>query len=360
MKKILYALAICGLLVGCGEDELTNSIDFSSPYVITDNPSDPIQHRCYEIYQKYGVSVFFNDTIQTTLTGSDHKGNPIYQYETLDLNWDFTSHDGRTVTYKYDYLTRQEDKENALRFVDSYLSVASKSMRPFSILLTDTIRKVTSSEVNVKNVYLSNFRLLAMARLRSYTDTQIDSLSHAIIRNTVTEKIKLNTTLTARFWEISSKSNWYGLTWIGSEGLGVTSEYFQDGNKNPGLSPNHIWDDDAYENSCESYQLSKYNVQYGGWTEEKFEAAREEIISTIGQFGFISGADDVTSGSTTAAMGHLKSPSKSEDLNFYIETILELSESEFKARYGGSSLVMKKYNILATYITETLEIDLNK
>ena len=51
------------MLFSCGEDALKPEIDFSSPYVMQDNPSDPVQHHCYEVYKQYGVSVFFNDTI---------------------------------------------------------------------------------------------------------------------------------------------------------------------------------------------------------------------------------------------------------------------------------------------------------
>ena len=351
IKKSIFALLTIGLLGACGEDALTNQIDFSTPYAIQDDPNDPIQHHCYEIYQKYGVSVYFNDTIQTTLEGTDHKGKPVYKYETLDLNWDFTSHDGKTVTYEYDYLTKQEDKEKAMRFVDSYLNRVSKSMRPFTIFLADTIRKVTSKETT-KYVTISTFRVLGMAQLTKYSDEQIDSLSQAIVNNSVLSKVQLNAQVCARFWEISGKSNWYGLYWAADatgENLGITSEYFTGGYKSIKLAPNVIWDDEAYENSCTQNPNSPLNPSKG-WTEETFNEVRAEIINAIGQFGFICGTD--------YPLSHLKAPSQSEDLKFFINAMLELTEAEFKARYGESASVMKKYNILKEYITNTLQVEL--
>ncbi len=354
--KLIICLLASGMLAACGEDALDNSLDFSSPYVIQDDSNDPIQHHCYEIYQKYKVSVYFNDTIQTVSNGTDHKGNPIYKYETLDLNWDFSSHDGRTIKYTYDYLTTTEQKEKAMRFVDSYLGMASKPLRPFTILLTDTIRRADTNGESVSTVYKSSFRLLAMARLTNYSDEQIDSLSSSIINNSVSEKIKLNTTLTARFWEVSGKKNWYNQEWTASDGLNITSCAYLT-TRNANFCPNHFWEEGAYE-------LSKKGVRpgtvYWNWSEEQFTAARAEVTNVIGQYGFICGQADITQGDLTSPYGHVKSPTRDDDLKFYIKCILGMSETEFKTRYGGSTLVMKKYNMLVDYITNTLKIELKK
>lgn len=91
MKGYIYTMLgmLLLLAVSCDntEDVLENKIDFSSPYVINDDADDPIQHHRYLIYEKYGVPVFFNDTVSETFIGMGYDGKPIYRYETLDFNW---------------------------------------------------------------------------------------------------------------------------------------------------------------------------------------------------------------------------------------------------------------------------------
>ena len=119
-------LCLCALCtVSCGkEDALENKIDFSSDYEIKDDTNDPIQHRKYLIYQKYGIPVFFNDTISATRTGTNYNGEPIYRYETLDLNWSFSSHNKNKVYYKYGYIKDTERQAKALDFVEAFLQIA--------------------------------------------------------------------------------------------------------------------------------------------------------------------------------------------------------------------------------------------
>ena len=49
----------------------------------------------------------------------------------------------------------------------------------------------------------------------------------------------------------------------------------------------------------------------------------------------------------------------SQDLNYYVTQMLQLGETEFMARYGASTMVKKKYQILADYITGELGINLD-
>ena len=341
--------AVATVLFSCGEDALKPEIDFSSPYVMKDDPSDPIQHRCYEVYKQYGVSVFFTDTITKEYIGEDHFGKPLYKSETLDLNWDFTSNSSKGSKYVFDYLKDAEQKTNAMRFVDIHLSRASKSMRPFTILLTDSIHRIKGTETTDYQ-YVSNFRVLALAKLRDMTDRQLDSLSLAIISKTVVDKVKLNSSLTARFYAVSDKGGYYGKEW---QEIGSTLRYFTEAKwKNAKLAPNVIWNEGAYEASCAKNPFSVFNPN-SGWTEEAFNTARTEITAEAGKYGFVCG-DCYLDG----AMGHLNTPSKDDDIQFFVTKMLDLGAAKFKERYGKSTLVMKKYDILAKYITETLQVEL--
>lgn len=353
MKKLVYCISLISLLLSCSEESLKNELDFSTPYEIQDDPGNPIQHRCYELYKDYGVCVFFKDTIQTKYIGTDRLGEPVYQYETLDLNWNFTSHSGKTVTYEFDYLEEDKEKEKALRFAESYLKQVSSSMRPFCIFLPKQIRQYVDNKETILERH-STFRVLAInaekSKLLESSDEEIDEMCLSIISETVLSKVKQNSELAARFYSISDKEGYYSKKW--KEDLGYDSEYMS---QSMYLGPNLIFNEDAYTNSCSLNPSSILNPN-NGWTLERFEEVRAEIIKKIGEFGFISG----DSGIEGVSLSHISSPNKENDLEFFVTAMLDLGESKFKERYGGSPLVMKKYTMLAEYIVNTLKVELNK
>ena len=108
----------------------------------------------------------------------------------------------------------------------------------------------------------------------------------------------------------------------------------------------------SYEASCNKNPFHVLSPNRG-WTKEAFEAARIEITAEAGKYGFICG-DCYLDG----VMGFLKTPTKDDDITFFVTKMLDLGAAKFKERYGKSTLVMKKYDILAKYITETLQVEL--
>lgn len=351
MKYIPYYILLCfvSLITACSDDSenLTNKIDFSSPYVIQDDPSNPVTHRRYEIYNQYEVSVFFNDTIQQTYIGEGYDGNSIYRYETLDLNWEFYSQSYGSVNYDFDYLTTQEQQMKALDFVDAFLEKATGAMRPFCMFLTDTVTVTETSNTSVvesKPVYLTNFRTLVIAQLQDFDKEQLDSLSTVILRSMVKSKILQNKNLIDRFGAVSSKNSYYSRYWVNdgtNDGLGCTSSWFTSGYTF--MSLNGLYEDEEYiYNSMKKWGFVE--------TFEDFEVIRNEMMSQIGAYGFISGDRYVSL---------LKSPSDvEEDIDKFIDVILEIGAEGFTDRYGVSPLVMEKYNILADYIENDLGVAL--
>lgn len=96
MKKYMIWLLAALVLGACQkEDDLGNEIDFSNPYVITDDADDPVQQERYRLYTEYGVSVYFSDTVGQVYVRDDIYGNPVYRYEVLDPCWTFFNDAGR-------------------------------------------------------------------------------------------------------------------------------------------------------------------------------------------------------------------------------------------------------------------------
>lgn len=342
LHSVLTLLAVVSL-AACTEDPLVASIDFASPYALTDDPSDPVRHACFEIYEKYGVPVFFNDTIASYPNGTDQMGNALTRYETLDLNWNFQSHDRGKVVYRFDYTLGQEAQLQSLSFAHQFLARASRKMRPFSMMLADSIH------VGAKTpIYHNGFRTLVMTQLQGLTPEQIDSCATAILQSMVLDRVKLNTELVARFGAVSDKEKYYGRPWVidGSNG-GLGCQWGVE-HRGTYWRPQDLW----AEGIAERYVV--YAMYTNVTTTEEFEAERALIFREIGRYGFICG-----SRSYTDMMAHLYSPDNiNEDLEYYVQQMLLLGRSGFMERYGESALVKRKFNILAEYIEGDLGVAL--
>lgn len=57
MTKIVIALLLgWGIFLGCEDENIVSEPSYYENFwEIKDNPNDPVQHRAFEIYQKYGV-----------------------------------------------------------------------------------------------------------------------------------------------------------------------------------------------------------------------------------------------------------------------------------------------------------------
>ena len=322
------------------DDLVAGKVDFSSPYVIENDPNDPIQHRRYEIYEKYGVPVYFNDTISTKFLRYDNYGNPVYQYETLDMNWNFTSHTAGDVTYTYTYLVTQEEQNEALDFVETFLSVIGESMRPFCIFAVAKVDSKSESEEQ-QPAYLQNFRMLIISDILETPDDEVETRCKEMVRSMVLDKVQQNSNVVARFGSVSSTENWYERPWKnenGNGGLGCESEYM-DGWSWYGIN-------DMFG---ESWLYLNY-PPYGFSTMEELNAFRTGTLEAIGQFGFICGDKNVA---------FSMSPTQDYDLEFYVQEIMACGTREvFLERYGMSPLVVEKFEILADFIENDLGVEL--
>lgn len=335
-------LGVLLLTASCdsNEDVLENKIDFSSPYVVTDDIDDPIQHHRYLIYKEYGVPVFFNDTVSSTYIGDGYDGKPIYRYETLDLNWSFSSHNKSSVTYVYDYITDADVQEKALQFVDDFLKEASEPMRPFSIFLTESFAIQTTNGVTTTPEFWSGFRTLVIPKVNDVAVEDISTFTHSVLKSMVKDRVMNNDGVSAAFGEVSSANNYYDKLW-------VSELKCQWGVEHKGM----LWDPaDLFDRGVEvKYITQSWSTNVS--TRAEFYAERDLIFREIGRFGFICG-------NIESMKGHLYSPRNiSEDMEFYLDNMLELGSEAFEERYCSSSLVIDKYNILADYINNVLGVE---
>lgn len=323
MRKILFFLIACYALFSSCEKEkaLTPEIEYEHLYKIVDDPNDPMKHRIYEIYQKYNVPVYFNDTIGQVMVAKDVTGKPVYKYEKLDLSWGFNYYGN--FKYDFEYMTDPVEKNKALDIIERYLEKADRALYPFCFFVTKSATRYNADKVleDYKNgKFEIGFRTLFLTG--NWTGAQLKALPEEIMRQMVINKILNYPDEIEAFGKVS-KQEWYG-------GKGWSSL----------VTAPAGW-------NCSAL----YDDWYLGptLTPEAWEAKRIEARAIVGKLGFVCGHSQTS----------LQTPDGIErDLKGYVQQILKYSPVEFEGAWGAYPLVMQKYRIVSEVIANKLGVRL--
>lgn len=352
-KEYVYAViavVVLMMLSACREDKISgDGVDLTNEFAVADDPNDSVEHERYLIYKEYGVPVLFNDTIAVRQTGTDLYGNPVMQYETVDLNWDFDSY-SNSVEYKYEYIQDDADRMKALRFARQFLSLCSKRMRPFSIMMADNVTTEPETSSLAEKNYISGFRTLVFYNVTGLDDSEVLTTATSVINDMVTQKVKADRDLCSQFEEVSTK--YYYRAW---DDLGGCSTYLAYKEQNSNVSPNTLFYGvpyNAVEGNIAVHKLDLCDLLTSRnlvTSRKEAEKVRSTIAGEIGAYGFIRGNKNT---------GALTPSDAEEDRNYFIQAILYLGADTFTARYGRCTLVMEKYQLLYDFITNELGITL--
>lgn len=321
MKKILFITGIglwcCLLFTACEKDDITPAIDFPHLYEIVDNPADPVQHKCFELYKTYHVPVYFNDTIARTFVRLDRQGDSVFRVETLDMSWKFTSVEDNT-SWEYVFLTGQDEKLKALHTVEMYLESLSVPLRPFSVLVAKSAVVGTKDAARNLGSYVG-YRVVLITGAEDLDEEATLEMAAKLKKDMVAYKVANYTDELNAFNKISKE--WYNTAWSNLPGV-----------------------DEDFSSSQKTF--------WGSLDEEELA----EIRMVVGQFGFLGGKNDNV---ISWIGGGSSSPeNKDADLKMYLDEMLKYPKDVFKSRWGHAPLVMEKYAILYRIIAEKLEVEL--
>ena len=365
MKKLLYILLLGSTIYACNDDEgaLEPQMQFENIYTIVDDTTDAVKHHVYEIYEKYGIPVYFNDTIGKVLVKTDVNGQPFYRYETLDLAWNFDSYD-QNFTYEYVYLTDPEQPEAMLDAIELYLENAAKPLWPFAFFVVDSARTIDRRTLRLteweEKYRLDNFRTITLlnGNWDWYWDDPAEVMDE-MKRSYVVNKIAFFATEVARFGAISQPS-WYDEYWNLTDKI----ENIIDDN-------GHKWDY-TYGGGYFIYAVNDINLMElfnepvgigtlmnaafaphpERYTEEQWKALSEAAHYIAGSLGFVSYNSGDYSGSGQTPID------SDDDLRGYVKVMLETSDADFRDEWGSYPLVMEKYEIVYRILTEELGLEL--
>lgn len=351
MKQLIYIIiALCCL--GCAKSEdITPHINIPNEYSINDNPNDSIQHFRYIIYQKYGVPVFFNDTIAQQNYGVDINGEQLYNYETIDLAWNFAGHNS-TNHFKYLYLTDPAEKMQSLRYVEAFLQKVSQPMRPFSIMIADTLFVTANNKIE-KPTYYVGLRAIAFSQIKEkQTEDEIRNQVDEILKNMIFDRVSTATDITSQFGDISAKEGWYDRKWADLDKCPTIIEWQK---KSWVISVNALYDEPPFTPFDHKDIISILTESHGGLppyvqTIEEAQDIRQSMLNEMGAYGFLRGWKETAS---------YTPKSDTEDRKHFVAAIMQLGHRGFTARYKHLPIVMDKYNILYQYIAKTLEVNLD-
>ena len=190
MKRLGLYLLLMGLIVACQkEDDITPGIGYENLYVIHDNPNDSVQHKRYELYQTYGVPVFFNDTIGKFFVKIDVNGDSVFHYELLDLNWTFNGDNSSSVTYQVTRLSNPTLQMKALRFAEVYLSNSEPALHPYAMWLTEKCYQLSSEGV-VEKEMISRYRNLMFSWIERMKEENMLQIANSYQKEVVKLKVQ--------------------------------------------------------------------------------------------------------------------------------------------------------------------------
>lgn len=354
MKFGIWLLLILSLGMGaCSEkgEEITPSLKCEDLYVVEDEPSDTVRHRIYEIYQKYGVPVYFNDTIAKIFDRTDIHGDSVFRYETMDLNWGFTSYGG--WKYSFDYMKVEEDQLLGLQIVEEFLKLTGKVLYPHAILIADRGRREKDKSVEIcsRGEMWSGFRILFLSG--EWAPEDVPHIPSFILRGLLEAKIQNYPDDLEPFGKVTDKNCYGGIVWElanpKANDVVFPNPYDE---LMPGVMPNPLsFSAAVLEDTWIGMQWWNGSNSFGiVLPQEELVRLRKEVRAVIGGIGFING---------NRKMGGAFTPANSsDDLKDYLQEMLNHPKEEFEAIWGEYPLVMKKYTILYNVIKDRLGVEL--
>lgn len=348
MKNLFLLLIMLAAFVGCRkEGEILPQLQLENLYEIKNNSSDSIQKRVYDIYDRYGVTVVFNDTLGKVFVKQDIKGDSVFTYETVDPAWGFTGY--ANVDYYYTYLTDPDEQSKMLDVVEKFLNRCSKVLYPQVILLLDSYYTEASNgsvETFSDGGFLVTYRSLLLCNAQR--PNVLASLPEDIMRTFIIQRISDYTLQLASFHRLSK--DYIGKSWeaIGAVYLKEPITYEEDGWWGPEVYTVTQFRDAPLYNTASCLQDDWWGLRdYDLDLVEKF---RKAVRQLIGPYGFVS--------QTNKGAGNRPPEDEKDDLQLFVKEMLRFSKAEFKKLWGDSELVMQKYDILYDLLSNELGVKL--
>lgn len=141
----LAAIAAAVSFTSCEKEDVTPSnadVNYFEPSAQDNSATATIRRNFFNETSAY---LLFNDTLRYNQTGVDDYGNPIADFETVDVEYPFIGVSAYSRKYVYDYITDPAEQKMLADMLREKLAKPLGKALPYSFLL---VNKITTYEWN--------------------------------------------------------------------------------------------------------------------------------------------------------------------------------------------------------------------
>lgn len=218
---IIVIILLGGFSISCAdEDKLTPSFADRNCFAVPEDNNDPESLLRKAFYESTHCYLLFNDTLRKERIGEDRWGNPLYLCELADPGYDLIM--ATAIKYMYSYIRSIEEQKAAVAFIQNNIfSAVTPALYPYSLLLTDTIRKC-QYKTGMDQIQVIGFVdvvvgkrcmvISSMGKIMEMSEIEKTQLKSKILKELVSGKINAlrSNAVLDPFYNISK--NWYGVT----------------------------------------------------------------------------------------------------------------------------------------------------
>ncbi len=340
-RKLIIGMCLLGMAVftACSKEneDLTPSFADRDWYKLEDS-DDAVDHAFYELFQTYGVPVYYNDTIGREDRGLSREGERMIHYEVLDIAYWITSRTPNAALYSLNkkYLENGDKSQllDAAEFLGEYVfPYLKKSRYPMSFLLVDSIVN-NLSDARAQHVFnsynaMTTTLIGGIDRIGEMSESEKRLLAGYVMAELYVYDIKNNEAYMNLFTEFFDSS-------VGSTGQSLY------GNKrgtssNSALSTSYLLPAKEWL----TYGFLRFNPT------QLIYLLAERVGSKVETNYDLSTMDTKLIGYTF--------PLREQDLYEYMARVLAGDDEAFESEYADYPKVLKKYNLMKTLLPLYLE-----
>lgn len=319
MKKLIYFFLLIAIVSCSEEDALTPSMAEVDFVKIKDDPSDPLQHQRYQIYERYNVSLYFNDTLGVE-TKMDSNGESYLHYFILKPHYAPNGNSENNLRY---VLYEKEELPQMVEFTkdlgNNFLDKMPKVMNIHNVLIVDSI---FVGFYPVKKEYFLGFNTIVVSDVvEKYNENFWEDLRIKICSDKALAEYAWQRD---NFFPISNALNVASTSSLKSYTKGLNNQSDIDFYLN---YPGYGW---------------PYLFQYMLITPERINGSQ-----TLADVGFLERLSfDPNLNDPSVLEKDWITPNEKEDLNSYVQLLFTKTPVEVAEIYKNYPVVLKKYNLL--------------
>lgn len=308
MKKIiLYCLATV-LFFGCKKEEDLTPSGLDLNWFILQDSQNPIDHHLYQIFEKYRLPIFYNDTIGST-DRIDNQGAKMKYYERLQVFYFPGNSKPTNSTHNYTKIIKEDISK-----IDPVITFLEKEVIP-----------VFHNKFFVQSLFLVT-DLVSPSGDNAFKGLNTLTIGKALLFNTMTDAEKK-----------SFKGAIIGVLTSGDI-ISKNTEWLETNFYNLTYKVNPARNKQDFYSGVFTYSLMRL------YDDMAYIPPLMEM--KLGDFGFITALKKST------IEGIATVPTKNLDVSSYIEALFAYTTEEIEEKYGQFPVVMGKFDVMRTLLKQ--------